>query len=1799
MNKLFWRFDIGRKMMPVRRLMVILFGSMLLFLGVSPVRAANIWDGGGANDLWNTANNWDDNAVPSAGAALHFAGTTRLTASNNLTAGTSFASIYFDSGAGSFILSRNQITLTSLIENNSANIQTINLPINLGSGTTLGLRTIAGSGNMVISGVISGAGNVEKQVQALNATDAILSGENTYSGTTRVLAGNLSISSIKPMGSASASSVGKPSSGNGNIGMGAAATLIYTGTGDTTDRAIDLQGNNVELRQSGSGHLKFTSNVIVSVSGTKTFNLNGSSSGTGEISGNIPNPPTTGNTRIFKIGSGTWTLSGTNSYLGTTIINGGTLIVGANAPSASDGALGNATTAVRMGETTGSDDVALIIQGPFTVGRDISIKTNSTGVSLLGGNSAHTATFSGIIDLERDVLFSAANGGSVTFSGAITNTGGITKSGLGSVMFSANNTYSGATAVENGTLIIDADAPSGGDGALGNATTAVMLGSGSGSDSASLLIGGAYTVGRSVTVRSGTSGTLTLGGNSAHASGFSGNINLQQDVVLTAVNGATVAFSGAITNAGGITKTGAGTVVISGANTYAGATDIDAGTLSLGASGSLNPASAVSIAAGATLDVSDQSSPYNWGSSSSLNAAGTGTSVGSTAAAIKGPAGGTVSLGTRPITLTYDGANPALYISQGTLSLSGNAFVINSASPLADGVYTIAQQSSGTINISGTHTVSGTAIPSGYIGAISASGGNLQLSLIKIITATVTLDSKVYDGTTDATTIASRSLNGVEGGDDVSLGSSGTAAVFSSRNVGSYNVLVSGLSLSGVDAGEYVLHSTVVTSTASITARPVTVTAATDSKTYDGTTSSVGTPTLTSGSVASGDSEPAWTQTFSTKHAGTGKTLTPAGTMNDGNGGSNYSVTYADNTTGVITARPLTITAAPNSKGYDGNTSASTAPTITSGSVQAGDTANFIQTYDNADIGTGKTLTPSGTVTDGNSGNNYSYTFVSDDVGTITGGAVTELVIISAPVTAAVNVASSTITVQRQDAGGNPNSTEGSRTVTLSSDTSGTATFTPSSVTITGGSSIATFTYTDSAAGWPTITAASTSPDTITSANQQQTIVGTSANNTWDGGGGNNNWGTQNNWDNNTAPAPGNKLRFDGSTRLTPVNDLPAGATFADITFNSGAGSFTLSGNQITMSPALVGTDGIRNQSANPQTVDLPIRVNAGNALWVYPLVDSGDLTISGEISGEGGFIKTQLAEDTVLFLTGSNTYSGTTTIYSGNLSINSIKEVGSASPSSLGKPSEGNGVIYMGGAEALQPNLIYTGTGDTTDRGIDLYAASVFLTQNGTGLLKFTGPFTASQDITHGLNLNGTGTGEIASTIVDAASNFTRIIKHGDGTWILSGTNTYGGTTTIDGGTLIVSSTGRLLPGYSRNMPIAGTFIYAGTADQILGGDISGTGTVVMAGPGVLTLSGASTSTGRLIVSNGTVLVTGSYTGTLDVPNGGRLIGTGNAGNVHLRGGTLNPGLSPGTLNVSSLALTSGTYVVEVTNATGTAGINWDLINVNSGSGIVSNHATSGDPIIIDLLCSQSSLPGFYGTNAISWTIIDAGQHNNFASNKFVINTSNFTPIEKYDGVFTVSSNSGDLVVNFTPYSNPVDLGVSAEVIPNYLVYGATNSFVLVVSNNSAFVSGSYYVSNTLSTSLTYNVAYSLTNSLTMVVTHHTADGGVFSGGVYVNGTYSGGNVTWTLWNLGAGASTTLILNASQSVFSESTQEVFNVSSTTLTTTMTDPTLANNTTSSNFTTVGVPMLTTLGLLALANAIFYAFYRHQRRSVEA
>src|SRR5688572_20887947 len=139
-------------------------------VGAHVLAAEQSWDGGGANDNWTTPANWLSDAAPAPLDLLTFSGTTRLTPSNDFAAGTSFGGIGFDASAGTFTLGGNAISLVQLghIVNNSANAQTINLPVTLLAGEH---RMNGGTAGLLLTGGLTrGTGAVARFSGPVRAT---------------------------------------------------------------------------------------------------------------------------------------------------------------------------------------------------------------------------------------------------------------------------------------------------------------------------------------------------------------------------------------------------------------------------------------------------------------------------------------------------------------------------------------------------------------------------------------------------------------------------------------------------------------------------------------------------------------------------------------------------------------------------------------------------------------------------------------------------------------------------------------------------------------------------------------------------------------------------------------------------------------------------------------------------------------------------------------------------------------------------------------------------------------------------------------------------------------------------------------------------------------------------------------------------------------------------------------------------------------------------------------------------------------------------------------------------------------------------------------------------------------------------------------------------------------------------------------------------------------------------------------------------------------------------------------------
>jgi hypothetical protein len=280
--------------------------------------------------------------------------------------------------------------------------------------------------------------------------------------------------------------------------------------------------------------------------------------------------------------------------------------------------------------------------------------------------------------------------------------------------------------------------------------------------------------------------------------------------------------------------------------------------------------------------------------------------------------------------------------------------------------------------------LSGTDATNYTVNTSATTTANISAASLQVLTVTATGINKVYDGTTAATvTLSDNRISG-----DV-LTVSYTSASFADKNVGTgKSVTVSGITISGADAGNYSLAATTITTTASITPRALAISATGQNKVYDGTTAA--TVTLSDNRV-SGDVLTAsyTTATFSNKNVGTGKTISVTGITLTGTDAGNYTFNTAASTTANITSRALTIAATGHNKVYDGTTAATV--TLSDNRV-SGDVlrASYTTaTFSNKNVGTGKTISVTGITLAGTDAGNYTFNTTASTTANITPRALT------------------------------------------------------------------------------------------------------------------------------------------------------------------------------------------------------------------------------------------------------------------------------------------------------------------------------------------------------------------------------------------------------------------------------------------------------------------------------------------------------------------------------------------------------------------------------------------------------------------------------------------------------------------------------------------------------------------------------------------------------------------------------------------------------------------------------------------
>ena len=380
----------------------------------------------------------------------------------------------------------------------------------------------------------------------------------------------------------------------------------------------------------------------------------------------------------------------------------------------------------------------LNFSGTVTLGGSNAIDLAANGASLptINQNSSSAVMVINPLNLTADLTVGGTGTGGIDLHNAISGSGALIVASPAVVTITGVNSY-GATIVNNNrTLLLGSSSATFGTGTVTVHSGATIALNGNGNITNTILLDTAK-VNNGNGFSANLNGPLTLTGISTIDLSTTGNM----------------AISGIIDGTGGLTKLGTsgGPLNLNAANTYTGATVINAGSIKLSATGSINNTSDISIAAGSTFDLSAKSSPYIWSTNSSLTSKGSGTVLGSSAARILTALSSVVDLGSQPINLTFsptgtsgDLIHPALVVSSsnqllapGVLTLNNNTFAITNAGPtLGEGVYRLIQVgdgSTGTINQNASPaypvTVTGTGLASGLAATLSVASGNLIMTV--------------------------------------------------------------------------------------------------------------------------------------------------------------------------------------------------------------------------------------------------------------------------------------------------------------------------------------------------------------------------------------------------------------------------------------------------------------------------------------------------------------------------------------------------------------------------------------------------------------------------------------------------------------------------------------------------------------------------------------------------------------------------------------------------------------------------------------------------------------------------------------------------------------------------------------------------------------------------------------------------------------------------------------------------------------------------------------------------------------
>ncbi|MGV0962605.1 MAG: MBG domain-containing protein [Polynucleobacter sp.] len=1510
-----------------------------------------------------------------------------------------------------------------------------------------------GTFNTTISNPASGVTAVTKSG---TGTWNILA-SSTYTGVTTISGGVLSVTTLQNGGVASP--IGQSTSDASNLVING-GTLKFTGTSSsTTNRLFTVGALGATIDSSGaSGAITFgnASNLVIADNSSPTLTLAGSYTGANLFAPILSNAFTSGISALAKIGAGTWTLSGSNSYTGGTSVSGGTLKVG------NVTALGANTSAVLV-----SSGGVLDLNG-ITMSGTNALTLNGTGITsggaLINSNAA-AVTYVGNITLGSATSI-GGTGGAITLNGVISGSADLTKVSSGTLILAGANVYTGGTTISAGTLKLGASS-------LLYCASGVVCAPGvetyNGVDATSPLGRGAITI---------SGGVLDLNGIGNSTSGY-----LYNPITMAGTFNASSCLAGVCTtNAASLTSSTGTNVAIYSPIALNKGGDATLSTTSAGFDVFYAPAGAYLTLFGAISDVGVGAMPAYLQIGKNTNAASLGGTVilsgtssytgqlsinqaflklGS-AQALSNSA--SIKIGIYRATSTYDNYSGGTYGSTSFTALDLAGQSISSSTALFSGALL---NSTLTADVSG-----GIAVSSGQSGLIAASdGATLNIKSLGISTLSNVFGSSTYTGTVILSAANTAGTTALLAGGLLKLANASalpSAAPLTisggTLDINGYSPSIGALSISGAstiqDSGSPIGSLTataysVTNASSTVTISAILAGAASLTKSGAGILLLSGANTYTGGVTVSGQGMVQMGTNYITNSnavissaLGTGNvTINPGGIL-DLNGFSLGSVSQVSgipsltmagtnatyltqarlinsSTTSAVVYSSITLSKSPNVAGAQADLFAQNAGGImtVNGLISDGAGANYAV----VGVASSSYATYTGTVSFSNA-NTYSG-------GTAVAYGTLQAANATAFGTGAISVASGAAL----DLNGQTMSSTGILTLGGTGVTSSGALMNGSATGATYAGLIALGASTLIKGDTGTITLSnigtiSGSAFGLTLGGAQggsiASIIGTGTGvlttqdvgtwtllgvNTFTGG----------------ITISAGTLKIDGS------GSLGSGAYSGAIT-NNGSFYYSSSVNQ-TLSGVLGGTGALIKDTSTSSTLTL----SAANTYSGNTTINAGTLQISGTsgslnsgnyagailnngvfkysssavqrlnsvISGSGLLIKD--TGTSKLTIAGANSYTGDTTISAGTIAVLDPSALGSGVitvQSGATLDLNGQSMASTTGALTLNGTLANGANAAATYSGLVTLGGNASILGLGAAInLTNLGTITGA---TYGLTLGGDTGGSIASIIGTGTGG---LIKQNLGTWTLSGENTYSGGTTINGGTL-----------------------KAGSATAFGTGTISVTGTTVaaldlngqtMTSTGGLTLNGTGIGSGGALMNSSASAAT--YAGLATLGSAASIVG--GAGTIALT----NAGNITGAYALTLGGAQGGSVdsVIQNTSVTKAGTGTWLLTGVNTYSG--------GTTVAAGILKAGSATAFGTGSISVTGTTVAALDLNG----KTMTSTGGLT----LNGAGI--SNSGALMnssATAATYAGLVTLGSAASIV------GGTGTIALT---NTGTITGPTYV--------------------------------------------------------------------------------------------------------------------------------------------